>query len=412
MSTVKERRVLARASESGGRSTAIAAMIVDAWNELRVNRLRILLALVGIAVAVVGLTGALGLGTIMRDMMIQTGERQSGRTATVTVTLPSGDEQAKRDRLERLPNDFGVTSWTHVAQYNSRAWTPVAQIDFSINAVDPSYETLYRVHLQQGRFLVADDAQRLAPAVVVDHALWMQLGSPDIATNPGMTLVAGDRSQQAVIVGVSSAMSEWDTPTAFMLYSGMDKVVKNETSDSGGKIAMWVPEDIADQFAQQLNHQLGKSLDVTASREDWAKFGADQLASLQTGVIAAAVGMFLLGALGLVNINLVTMQHRVREIGIRRSYGATSGRIFFGVLLESVVATFVAGLVGVMIAIALLQNSFVETWLESMGVYDHSAFPIEAALIGLAASTIVGALAGALPALKATRVQIIEAIRF
>jgi putative ABC transport system permease protein len=102
----------------------------------------------------------------------------------------------------------------------------------------------------------------------------------------------------------------------------------------------------------------------------------------------------------------------VREIGIRRSYGATSARIFFGVLLESMVATFLAGVVGVVLTVAILQSSWLQGLLQSAGLYEPRPFPISAVLIGLAAATLVGALAGALPALKATRVQIVDAIRY
>src|SRR5690606_3924566 len=76
------------------------------------------------------------------------------------------------------------------------------------------------------------------------------------------------------------------------------------------------------------------------------------------GVSGAALLILLLGALGLVNISLVTVRFRVREIGIRRSYGATGGRIFVGVLMESVVATVLAGAVGVTAAVALVKAPF------------------------------------------------------
>lgn len=397
----------------GTRSTAFAAMIVDAWNELRVNRLRILLALVGITVAVIGLTVAVGAGTMLRDLTVETSERQSGRTATVSLELPADADAAKRERIERVPHDYGIERFTRVANTQTRVWTPSLQYDVPVIAVDPVYETLYRVPVIRGRFLDESDAERLAPAVVVNEVLWEQLGSPDPRTHPEITLTDGHRTQQAVIVGVTARVSEWDDVTLYALHSRLEALVTTTPADQvSTKLAMWVPEEIADPLAQQLQEQLGPSLGVTAVREDWAQFAAGQLVGLQWTVIGAATGMFVLGALGLVNINLVTMQHRVREIGIRRSYGATSGRIFVGVLLESVVATFIAGVVGVVIAVLLVQNPIVHDLLREMGVYEPSPFPLEAAVIGLVASTVVGAIAGALPALTATRVQIIEAIRY
>ena len=114
---------------------------------------------------------------------------------------------------------------------------------------------------------------------------------------------------------------------------------------------------------------------------------------------------------GLLNISLVTVKHRIREIGIRRSFGATAGRVFFSVMMESVVATVVAGIVGVMIAIAVVKNQLFETYV-LQGIEDVPPFPVEAALVGLAAATVVGALAGILPAVIAVRVKPIDAIRY
>ncbi|KEP72408.1 hypothetical protein HR12_45520, partial [Microbacterium sp. SUBG005] len=78
-------------------------------------------------------------------------------------------------------------------------------------------------------------------------------------------------------------------------------------------------------------------------------------------VIGIAVLVLLLGALGLVNIALVTVKQRVREIGIRRSFGATASRVFFAVMLESVVATVVAGAAGVTVSILVVQSPSCET---------------------------------------------------
>jgi len=105
------------------------------------------------------------------------------------------------------------------------------------------------------------------------------------------------------------------------------------------------------------------------------------------------------------------VRHRIREIGIRRSFGATAGRVFFAVMMESVVATVVAGVVGVALAVLIVKNPWVTSFVAS-GVEDVPAFPIEAALIGLASATAVGALAGLLPALVAVRVKVIDAIRY
>jgi putative ABC transport system permease protein len=132
---------------------------------------------------------------------------------------------------------------------------------------------------------------------------------------------------------------------------------------------------------------------------------------------SVAILVLFLGALGLVNVTVVTIQQRIREIGIRRSFGATDARVFFAVMMESTVATTLAGILGIALTMVLTRTSFI-TQLASGGIAggEESAvstlpFPIEAAVIGLLISVGTGTLAGIIPALIATRVKIIDAIR-
>ena len=113
----------------------------------------------------------------------------------------------------------------------------------------------------------------------------------------------------------------------------------------------------------------------------------------------------------MLNISMVTIRYRVREIGIRRSFGATSGRIFVGVMMESLVATAVAGIVGVMLAVAIVKNPWIQQKV-APALSEYPPFPLEAAMLGFGAAVLVGALAGAIPALVAVRIKVIDAIRF
>src|SRR5690606_5706676 len=157
---------------------------------------------------------------------------------------------------------------------------------------------------------------------------------------------------------------------------------------------------------------LTEEFTVEVRRSDYgAQMGGDPMLvfTLITGAIAGIV--LLLGGLGLVNIQLVAMRQRIREIGVRRSFGATGGRIFLAVMLENVVATLVAGAVGIIIVVVLMQQTFVVQGL-APGISDVPPFPFAAALTGLVAAVGVGAIAGLIPALVAVRVKPIDAIRF
>jgi putative ABC transport system permease protein len=106
-----------------------------------------------------------------------------------------------------------------------------------------------------------------------------------------------------------------------------------------------------------------------------------------------------------------TVRQRIRKIGVRRSFGATSGRVFAATMLESVVATFLAELLAVACSVALVRALPPDQLLGSP-LQDVPRFPVAVAVEGLLAATVVGALAGLLPAIIAVRAKVIDAIRF
>ena len=117
-----------------------------------------------------------------------------------------------------------------------------------------------------------------------------------------------------------------------------------------------------------------------------------------------------LGALGLLNVAIVTVRQRVREIGIRRAVGASAARVFFAVFMESVVATFAAGVIGVGIAVVVVRLLPLETI--GIAISETPAFPAGAAIAGVAISSSIGALCGIISAFAAVRIKPINAIRY
>ncbi|WP_433862207.1 ABC transporter permease [Streptomyces sp. L7] len=177
-----------------------------------------------------------------------------------------------------------------------------------------------------------------------------------------------------------------------------------------------MPPEVAKPLVAAISSEFDQALGtgmVNVDRSDYLAYReGDPLLPLKLGVGGIAVLILVLGTLGLVNIALVTVRHRIREIGVRRSFGATSARVFFAVMMESVMATVVAGAAGVALAVLVVKNPWVEQQMGRGMIADMPPFPVEAAVLGLVAASAVGALAGLLPALVAVRVKVIDAIRY
>lgn len=125
-----------------------------------------------------------------------------------------------------------------------------------------------------------------------------------------------------------------------------------------------------------------------------------------SGGIIAAISL-LVGGIGIMNIMLASITERVREIGIRKAVGATTGAIFCQILVESVVVAVIGGLAGLVASYGVVQC------LIYLSPTDNTPIiTAEAMLIAFIFSAIVGVLAGLFPALKASKLHPIQALRY
>lgn len=423
--------------------SSFVGSLLEAWQEVRVHRTRVLLSLIGVAVAVCSLTTVVALGAIVQQANQEMSERQTGRPASLSISAFTSTGQIDPARMDAAWND--VVERYDIA-YASRAQQSTQMVPFvsgveqvPTQAVDQPYGEMHRVRMLAGAWFTTADTEQLAPRLIVNEIFWDRLGRPDLSTHPVVALggqaVPGGASgiapggTIAVVVGVTPS-PQWETSPTMIMLADQAQLVKDAAIGRSGAGAaadpyygpppsqyeMWVPPELADQLTtiitRDLTAALGDGAQVSVNRQDWAAYGDDPFLVTKIVVIGIAVLVLLLGALGLVNIALVTVKQRVREIGIRRSFGATAGRVFFAVMMESVVATVVAGAVGVMASILIVQSPWLRDVVGQGMVSDFPPFPVGAAVTGLAAATAVGALAGLLPALVAVRVKVIDAIRY
>jgi len=131
-----------------------------------------------------------------------------------------------------------------------------------------------------------------------------------------------------------------------------------------------------------------------------------------TVLIAAVVAISLVvGGVGVMNIMLVSVTERTREIGLRKAVGATESDITKQFLFEAVILTAVGGIIGIVIG-TLLSLIITIVFSRVVGVEWIFSFPVAATLLGLAVSSIVGIIFGFYPAKQAARKSPIEALRY
>lgn len=400
----------------------IVGALADAWSELRHHKLRVMLSLIGIAVSVAALTAVIALADLQRQFQSEQSDRYGGRVATISISASSDDgspvdADAMDERFARVAERYGFEYTSRVADgVMLPVQAPDGVRETTAKLMDPDYAVIHRTPLKDGRWFTDADLELLAPPVVVTEALWDSLGSPDLSTHPVLTMT-GDLAGVYPIIGIEPRNGPWDTEHRVdMLYDSYRDRVDALPAEAYVSREVWVPPAQVDEIGPVLAMDLRAGLDagttIMVNRTDWAaQPGAADSAMVFELVTSAIAGLvLLLGGLSLVNIQLVAMRQRIREIGVRRSFGATGSRVFTTVLLESVVATAVAGIIGIAIVVAIMRTPLLLGMFP--GIQDVPPFPLRAAVTGLVAAIVIGALAGLIPALVAVRVKVIDTLRF
>jgi putative ABC transport system permease protein len=135
-----------------------------------------------------------------------------------------------------------------------------------------------------------------------------------------------------------------------------------------------------------------------------------QFDGIMGGVGLAAIAIsclgLLVGGIGVMNIMLVSVTERTKEIGIRKAIGATKGAIVLQFLLEAMTLTFFGGIIGVVIAVGI--SNLIILLIPSL----PAQIPLWAIIAGLTTSVAVGLVFGVLPARRASRLDPIECLRY
>lgn len=163
-----------------------------------------------------------------------------------------------------------------------------------------------------------------------------------------------------------------------------------------------------------------QSRNIAPGEEDDFRVQTQQALVEQVGTILSTLTAFLVavvaislvvGGVGVMNIMLVSVTERTKEIGLRKALGATQKNILTQFLFESVILTSLGGLVGIIIGTIIayltsiyLSQTLVQEW--------EFVFPINAALLGVGVSASVGLIFGIYPASKAAQKNPIEALRY
>lgn len=293
---------------------------------------------------------------------------------------------------------------------------------WNLNGVSPDASHIFNIQPSKGRFINEIDIKQRRKAIVINQDI-AQVLFPDGDDPLGKFVTADNLTYQ--IVGLYEDEDGQSNPPAYIPFTTA------QTLYSYGygfrRIDFTVrgldTEEANDEFITRLRQSLGSmqhfeptdlsALYIWNTAKDSLQMQG-MFSAITLVVIIIGLASLMAGVVGVGNIMLITVKERTREIGIRKALGAKPFSILKLIILESIMITTVAGYIGILIGVAITEG--VSTLLDGMPSDGPTMFKdptVDLVTVVLATLFLIfcGVIAGLIPAVQATRVSPIEAMR-
>jgi putative ABC transport system permease protein len=387
------------------------------------NRLRTFLTMLGMNIGVGSVIAVMAIGLMSRGAVMHGIESIGSSLLWVRpnrAAYPEGvaPMQMRPADLEALGELAGTDAWiTPLLRANYAVGRLGWQQAASVFGVWPGYAVIWSREIAEGRFLAAEDVDRRQRVVVLGRNTAHALFDSENAALGGTVTIGG---RDFLVVGVMAAKerspvddnSDDDTCyVPFEILSGM-----TDWTSLGGPRVPAVHFKVRnlsdlDGLASRVERYLaaahgevgGEPRFVVRSAEENIRT-TNKVFDIVTTVITLIAGISLVvGGIGIMNIMLVTVTERTREIGIRKALGARRRDILGQFLIESVIICLIGGGLGIVLGILVTAVvSVVRGW--------EYLLPWFAVAMGLAVSISIGLFFGIYPAVKAARLDPVVAL--
>jgi len=400
--------------------------ILVALRGLRANRMRSLLTMLGIMIGVASVIVlvAIGNGTSkqLNDQVESLGTNLIGVFQSRGNVAKSGHSQPLKDKdvralqnanaAPRLQTVTPVKQGSAVLEFQNQVWRT------SIAGSSPDYPAALHRSVSTGRFFTDSDLRTSSRVVVIGMQPVKKLFNGNAGAAINQKLRIG--KQVFSIVGVLEENGQADdlaimpitTARNYLVGGGGDDDVDQIVVQATGQAA--VPATMAKVTRVLLDqHHITdpdqKDFEVR-SNLDLLKQYSQVVDVFRVFLIAIAAISLLVGGIGIMNIMLVTVTERTREIGIRKAIGARRKAILNQFLIESTVLAGLGGTVGVVFGAGL---AFIGETLEiKIGTIPPPQLSLWPILVAFTVSLAVGLFFGAYPANRAAALRPIEALRY
>lgn len=399
-------------------------ILKESWLSIGGNKVRSFLTVLGIIIGVMAVVimvavgetvqkeitdqfSSLGTNTVViRAGAAQIGGVRSGNRQTLTI-----DDAEVIGKLPDVAAVSPVQSSGAQIVYGNKNWST------SMVGVYPDYTTVQNIEIERGAFFDQSAVRNASTYAVIGPKTASELG---MGEDPVGEII---RVQNVpfVIVGVSkergdSAMGSQDDMVIIPITTLKKRLQGSRFPNSVNMIALKLFQDadnavVIDQISALLRdrHRLKHGDD-----DDFQVMDMKQIMETMTTVtgymklllIAIAAVSLLVGAIGIMNMMLVSVAERTREIGIRKAIGAREVHIIIQFLAESIMISFIGSMIGLVLGVGLSQGvgRFILGY--------HVPFSLWPVVLSITVAVVVGLSSGVMPAVKAAKLNPIDSLRY
>lgn len=405
----------------------IGENILLALNGLRANKMRSLLTMLGIIIGIASVIAIVSIGEGTKNQMNSEIDGIGGGQIAVSVSndaitesefITAEDVQAVRE--------IDTIEGVNVSEsYDGETVTGKGNFSIMLTAEGPDAKLLNNSEMKYGNYFGENEIEEGKNVCVISDADAKRLFGTDDVVGMNLDITCYDSSKSFRIMGVTT-QKENGTFVSYT-YDGMPVTVNIPYSSMEDLVgatdefySLMIQGDktldsqiIADQVVHVLEkrHQCaGEEYFQVQSFQDVMQ-SMNEMLGMVTAFISFVAGISLLvGGIGVMNIMLVSVTERTREIGIRKSLGAKTSSIMLQFLAEAAILTVIGGLIGIILGI-LAAYGICSVISGSIGMTIIPGISPTVIFVATLFSCAVGVFFGIYPAKKAARLSPIEALR-